>query len=69
MVDIQQRFGLIKLSGSGSFVIDSYPVKIEGTDILLIWLTVLLIGLVAARYPVRQISRKYLQSIESSGIV
>jgi lipoprotein-releasing system permease protein len=66
---IQQRFGLIKLSGSGSFVIDSYPVKIEGTDILLIWLTVLLIGLVAARYPVRQISRKYLQSIESSGIV
>jgi lipoprotein-releasing system permease protein len=66
---IQQRFGIIKLSGSGSFVIDSYPVKIEGTDILLIWLTVLLIGLVAARYPVRQISRKYLQSIESNGIV
>ncbi len=59
---IQQRFGVIKLAGSGSFVIDSYPVKIEGIDILLIWVTVILIGLIAARYPVRQISRKYLNT-------
>lgn len=59
---IQQRFGVIKLAGSGSFVIDAYPVKIEGVDILLIWITVILIGLIAARYPVRQISRKYLGS-------
>jgi lipoprotein-releasing system permease protein len=66
---IQQRFGLIRLSGSGSFVIDSYPVKIEAVDLLLIWITVLLIGLVAARYPVRQISRKYLISMERNGIV
>ena len=66
---IQQRFGLIRLSGSGSFVIDSYPVKIEAVDLLLIWITVLLIGLIAARYPVRQISRKYLKSMERDGIV
>ena len=61
---IQQHFGLIKLAGSGSFVIDSYPVRIEGIDILLIWVTVILIGLIAARYPVRQISRKYLNTPE-----
>lgn len=60
---IQQHFGVIKLAGSGSFVIDSYPVKIQGVDILLIWLTVLLIGFIAARYPVRQISRKYLDTL------
>lgn len=66
---IQQRFGLIRLTGSGTFVIDAYPVKIEMVDILLIWLTVLLIGWVAARYPVKQISRKYLKSLESEGIV
>lgn len=60
---IQQHFGVIKLAGSGSFVIDAYPVKIEGLDILLIWITVILIGLIAARYPVRQISRKYLSSL------
>ena len=57
---IQQRFGVIKLAGSGSFIIDAYPVRIQGVDILLIWITVILIGLIAARYPVRQISRKYL---------
>lgn len=66
---IQQRFGLIKLSGSGTFIIDAYPVRIEVADIFLIWITVLLIGLVAARYPVKQISRKYLQSIEQDIIV
>lgn len=66
---LQQRFGLIKLSGSGTFVIDAYPVRIEMVDILLIWLTVLLIGWLAARYPVKQISRKYLKNLESSGIV
>lgn len=66
---IQQRFGLIKLAGSGSFVIDAYPVKIVATDILLIWATVLLIGLLAARYPVRQISRKYLRELEAGSIV
>ncbi|MFH0757758.1 MAG: ABC transporter permease [Bacteroidota bacterium] len=66
---IQQRFGIIKLSGSGSFVIDAYPVKIVGTDIMLIWITVLLIGWITARYPVKQISRKYLKSMEPGGIV
>ena len=66
---IQQRFGLIKLTGSGSFIIDAYPVHIEVVDIILIWITVLLIGFLAARYPVRQISRKYLSAIEKEGIV
>ena len=66
---IQQQFGIIKLTGSGTFVIDAYPVQIEIPDILLIWATVLFIGLIAARYPVRQISRKYLRSLEKEGIV
>ncbi|TFH26040.1 MAG: FtsX-like permease family protein [Bacteroidia bacterium] len=66
---IQQRFGVIKLSGSGSFIIDAYPVHIEVIDIILIWITVLLIGFLAARYPVRQISKKYLVAIEKEGIV
>ncbi|MEN8201257.1 MAG: FtsX-like permease family protein [Bacteroidota bacterium] len=66
---IQQRFGLIKLTGSGTFVIDAYPVQIEAPDILLVWLTVLVIGWLAARYPVKMISRKYLIRIEKEGIV
>jgi ABC-type lipoprotein release transport system permease subunit len=66
---IQQRFGVIQLTGSGSFIIDAYPVRIEALDICLIWVTVLLIGLIAARYPVRQISKKYLADIEKGSIV
>ncbi len=66
---IQQRFGVIKLTGSGSFIIDAYPVRIEALDICLIWVTVLLIGLIASRYPVRQISKKYLAGIEKGSIV
>ncbi len=61
---IQQRFGVIKLGGNGSFIIDAYPVKIQGPDIMLIWVTVILIGLIAARYPVRQISLRYLNNSE-----
>ena len=61
---IQQHFGVIKLSGSGSFIIDAYPVQIQLTDILLIWLTVLFIGYLAARYPVKQISGRYLRSLD-----
>ncbi len=66
---VQQQFGVIKLSGSGTFVIDAYPVQIEAPDILLVWVTVLVIGWLAARYPVRQISRKYLIGLEKDGIV
>jgi lipoprotein-releasing system permease protein len=66
---IQQRFGIIELTGSGSFIIDAYPVQIEVFDIFLIWITVLFIGLLAARYPVQQISKKYLAGIEKGSIV
>jgi lipoprotein-releasing system permease protein len=66
---IQQHFGVIKLTESGSFIIDTYPVHIEGFDICLIWITVLFIGLLAARYPVQQISKKYLAGIEKGNIV
>ena len=66
---VQQRFGVIKLSGSGSFIIDAYPVHIEYPDICLIWLTVLVIGWIAAWYPVEQISKKYLAGIEKGSIV
>jgi lipoprotein-releasing system permease protein len=66
---VQQRFGLIELTGSGSFIIDAYPVQIDTLDLVLIWITVLAIGFLAARYPVQQISKKYLTSIEKGSIV
>ena len=52
---IQDKYELIKLGGSGSFVIDAYPVDIQLPDIFLIWLTVLSIGFLTAWYPVKKI--------------
>lgn len=57
---LQSRFGLIKLSGSGSFIIDAYPVVYKFLDVLKIFFTVLIIGFLAAWYPVKYISRKFL---------
>ncbi len=57
---IQQQFGIIRLHGSDSFVIDAYPVSIEIPDLIWIFLTVLLIGYLAAWYPVRYITRRFV---------
>jgi lipoprotein-releasing system permease protein len=66
---LQDRFELLKLSGSGTFVIDAYPVHLKLTDVLLVWITVLFIGFLAARYPVKQISKKQLKEIENGQII
>jgi lipoprotein-releasing system permease protein len=66
---LQDKYELLKLSGSGTFVIDAYPVNLKLTDVLLVWTTVLLIGYLAARYPVKQISKKYLPEIESGNTI
>jgi lipoprotein-releasing system permease protein len=57
---LQVKYGFVKLQGSGSFIIDAYPVSIRMPDIILGFLTVLLIGYLAAWYPVRFIIKKYL---------
>ena len=54
----QIRFGFVKLGASeGSFVVDAYPVSIQATDVLLTFLTVLLVGLIAVWLPVRRMTR------------
>jgi lipoprotein-releasing system permease protein len=59
---LQIEFGLIKLgSDPSAFVIPHYPVKMQLFDFIGVFATVFVIGLVAAWYPVRQISKKYLK--------
>ncbi|TND08228.1 MAG: hypothetical protein FD123_2483 [Bacteroidetes bacterium] len=55
---LQIEFGFYKF-GEG-FVVDAYPVTIEGSDILYILLSVAAIGLLASWYPVTIFTRKYL---------
>lgn len=53
---LQMQFGWISLPGSGSFVVNAYPVKIVVTDLVLIFGAVSLIGFFASWYPVRFIA-------------
>ena len=56
---LQQTFGLVRLGdSSGSFVVDAYPISVHPWDIVLIFLTVIIVGWLAVWYPVRNISRR-----------
>jgi len=56
---LQQRYGLVKLN-SQSLIMDSYPVVMKLKDFIVVPCTVLLIGYWAAWYPVRFLTKKYL---------
>jgi lipoprotein-releasing system permease protein len=58
---LQVQFGFVKLQGSGTFVIDVYPVKILANDVILVLITVLFIGYITSWIPVRVISKKYFE--------
>lgn len=60
---VQQRFGLVSLGGgNGAFVVDAYPVSVHPADIALIFLTVITVGFLSVRYPVRFLSKRLLKS-------
>ena len=58
---IQQEYGIVRMGDSeGSFIIDTYPVSVYWTDILLVLVTVLAVGWLAIWYQVRYLSKKIL---------
>lgn len=62
----QIQFGLVKLRGTGSFIISDYPVEVHFLDAVVILLTVLTIGFLSSWYPVRYITRRYAIKLEDS---
>lgn len=62
---IQVRFGLIRLgSADSSFVVSTYPVDMHMTDFLLVFFTVMIIGFLAAWYPVYNIKKVHAGEIK-----
>ena len=58
---LQQEYGFVSMGGSsGTFVVDSYPVSVHYSDVLIVFLTVMAVGWAAAWYPVRYMSRRLL---------
>ena len=60
---LQQTYGLVKLQ-SDSLLLTSYPVVMKLKDFLIVPFTVLMIGYWAAWYPVRYLTKKYLNKNE-----
>ncbi len=57
---LQQEYGLLALgSGTGQFVVDSYPVEVQfPPDIVVIFVTVNIIGFLAVLYPVNNLRKR-----------
>ena len=57
----QQTFELVKLgSSSASFVVNAYPVSVHPEDVILIFITVLVVGFLSVWYPVRYFAKRLL---------
>lgn len=60
LVLVQYYFGIIRLGdGGGMFIVDSYPVKLILSDLVLITVVVIIIGFIATLYPVETIINRY----------
>lgn len=55
----QQEFGILATGGSGDYIMDSYPVKVEAGDIVAVFVTVLATGFMAVWLPVRMLTRRF----------
>ncbi|PKP39479.1 MAG: hypothetical protein CVT98_01630 [Bacteroidetes bacterium HGW-Bacteroidetes-15] len=62
----QVQFKLVKLQGTGGFIVDAYPVDIQPFDIAGILLLVIVIAYLAARFPVRIITQRIF-AMEKTG--
>ncbi len=58
---LQQHFGFVKLGGSGSFLIDAYPVKMKWEDYFLVMFTVIVIAAIASIIPSIKASNKPIE--------
>ena len=55
---LQQQYGLVRLgSTEGTFLIDAYPVSVHPWDVVLVFVTVLVVGFLSVWYPVRYFAK------------
>ena len=58
LVLLQQKFGFVKFGTGGNYVVDAYPVLLKIKDVLLIFITILVVGCTSAFLTVRHVMRK-----------
>jgi lipoprotein-releasing system permease protein len=58
---LQQKYGLISLgNGSDNFVVKAYPVSVHAVDVVVVFITVVIVGFLSVWYPVRYLSKRLL---------
>ena len=55
---LQDKFGIIKLQGSGSFVVDYYPIKLKLIDFINVIFAVTIVGFLSSCYSVTKLIKK-----------
>ena len=64
---LQQAFGFVKMGeSSGTFIVNAYPVSVHYWDVLVVFVTVILIGWAASWIPARRLRKQILNRITTS---
>lgn len=56
---LQQHFGFIPLGTNGGFIVDSYPVAVRLSDVIIVLITVILVTLLSM-WPIRKIADRFV---------
>lgn len=57
---VQQEYGIIRFGNdNGQYIINAYPVSVHANDIVIIFITVLVVGFASVWYPVKSLTRKF----------
>ena len=60
---LQQRYGIVALGNAeGAFVVNAYPVSVHPEDILLIFITVMVVSWLSVWYPVRHFAKMQIRN-------
>ena len=58
---LQQDFGLLGLGGDGQFVVDSYPVRVKFTDLILVLVSVVAVSALSVWLPIKILNKYFLK--------
>ena len=58
---LQQEFGLLGLGGDGQFVVDSYPVRVKFTDLILVLVSVVAVSALSVWLPIKILNKYFLK--------
>ena len=58
---LQQEFGLIGLGGDGQFIVDTYPVRVKVTDLILVLVSVVAVSALSVWLPIKMLNKYFLK--------